>query len=79
MKKIIIIFIIINLLNSCRGKATDKIIIIKSYKDYIGNDLQKGLCRYYYTAYDGFDGYIEFIDSCNKYNIGDTIIGKARR
>jgi len=62
--KIIIKLIIICLLASCN--RDEKIIYTKDY----GTD-NPCICNY---AYDkGFIGTIWFQDSCNKYNIGDTI------
>jgi hypothetical protein len=66
MKKIIFIVI---LFISCKHKPTHA-IIWKSHLTFGGNKMPNGLCRYLYD--DGFKG-VEFNDSCNKYNIGDTI------
>lgn len=59
-----------------RGKKTGKIIIAKSYLTFTNNPLPSGICRFFYKEYE-FNEAQEFQDSCYKYNVGDTIIGRS--
>ena len=53
-----------------------KIIHSKSYFSFTNNKLPDNVCRFFYYRYEG--DMIEFSDECNKYNVGDTIIGVSR-
>lgn len=58
-----------------KGEKHPPVITNKNYFTYGGSLMPKGLCRYWYNEYDDYRYETEFQDSCNKYNIGDTIIG----
>jgi hypothetical protein len=64
---IVAIFALMFWIQPCK-KHPIRIIISKSYTQ---NKLPKGICTYKYKG----GGYLEcvFEDSCNKYNVGDTI------
>jgi hypothetical protein len=65
MKKLLLILFTLVLLTSCNQRNyEDWTITSKAYS------LKNGYCNYYYQ-YQGY--FIEFQDSCNKYNIGDKI------
>ena len=59
------LIIILLLLSSCTPEMPFTIRSIISMKS------EKGKCIYTYNPAEGLSG--EFIDSCNKYQIGDTI------
>lgn len=61
-----------------KGKKHIPVITGKIYFTYSGNPMPKGLCRYWYNEYDDYRMETEFNDSCYKYNIGDTIIGRKK-
>lgn len=83
MKKLILILISFVILVSCELKhnhrpvITSKNLISNREKQKIGLDWEyiyvtdKYLCKYYYSGL-GYSN-IDFVDSCCKYNIGDTI------
>jgi hypothetical protein len=52
------------------------VITNKFVTDGGGDVMPKCFCRFYYSA-DGFSNR-EFSDSCQKYNVGDTIVGRKR-
>ncbi len=62
---------------NCKGKKCEKIIISKSYKTFFSNPMQNEICRFFYQKYENGD-WIEFNDSCYKYNVGDTIMGSKK-
>lgn len=66
------------LLASCKPKKEleYKIIHSKSYFSFTNNKLPNNVCRFFYYRYEG--DMTEFSDECNKYNVGDTIVGVAR-
>jgi len=68
--------IAIVILSGCRGHREPMVIKGKSFIDYFSHPMPKGLCRYAYTEWSGIDEIQEFTDSCSKYNIGDTIVGR---
>lgn len=80
MKTLITLLFLSITLFSCidTGTKTPKIIQHKSIYTYMGDPLPKEICRFSYDEYSGNNEWIEFIDSCHKYNIGDTIIGKIK-
>ena len=49
------------------NRNPDYHIYWKSYNTYMGDNLPPCICRF------GYGLQYEFQDSCNKYNIGDTI------
>ncbi len=69
LKRIIIVLLAITFL-SC-SKKHRPVITSKWNKSFAGRELSPGICVFYYR--DGTAGATEFIDSCNKYNVGDTI------
>ena len=54
-----------------------KIIYSKSYFSFTNNQLENNVCRFFYKKYEK-GSLIEFSDKCDKYNVGDTIVGVAR-
>lgn len=71
MKKLLTLSILLIGLSNCderRMKIKPFVITAKAYKGGVGIvDLPPGICYYYYNIDNIFQ------DSCNKYNIGDTI------
>jgi hypothetical protein len=59
-----------------KGEKHPPVICSKSYSTYGGSDMPKGLCRYFYSEYDSFYEWTEFTDSCGKYNVSDTLVGR---
>jgi hypothetical protein len=80
MKIIITLLLLSTTLFSCinKGVKTPKIIQHKSIYTYMRDPLPKEICRFHYDEWSGNNEWSEFIDSCDKYNIGDTIIGKSK-
>jgi hypothetical protein len=69
MKKLILlIFTTTIILSSCNNSDVQGRPVIKAKFLYD----KEGICKYYYNGL-GTRGQ-EFHDSCNKYNIGDTIL-----
>jgi len=74
MKKIITILTITLLMSSCENRIADTPLIVKSVEVYNSN-----ICKY--TVYSTFKSDLNsfdhenasFLDSCNKFNVGDTI------
>jgi hypothetical protein len=68
------------LLASCDVKPKKeleyKIIHSKSYFSFTNKNLPDNVCRFFYYRYEG--DMVEFSDECNKYNVGDTIVGVVR-
>jgi len=71
------ILLTVVLLSCNKGKRTPRIVIAKSCLNFASNPMPNGICRFFYTTYE-FGEAQEFNDSCFKYNIGDTIIGKSK-
>jgi len=56
------------------------VVMYKSHLTEMNNPLPACLCRYYYKQSNAIMAAIySFNDSCGKYNIGDTIIGRRRK
>lgn len=63
---------------SCKGeKLEHKIIISKTNESYFNNTLPDSVCRFFYKTHENTE-WIEFKDKCEKYNVGDTIVGVSR-
>lgn len=64
--------------SSCRGeKLEHKIILSKSNESFFNKSLPDGWCRFFYKTHEN-SGWIEFKDKCEKYNVGDTIVGSSK-
>lgn len=65
-------------LSSCKGeKLEHKIIISKSNESFFNKPLVDGYCRFFYQTHKNSE-WIEFKDKCEKYNVGDTIVGASK-
>nr|WP_299034938.1 hypothetical protein [uncultured Tenacibaculum sp.] len=65
-------------LMSCDNKEyKHKVIRSKSHLTFTGKPMPDGICRYFYKPSKWADN-IEFTDKCEKYNVGDTIVGTVR-
>ena len=65
-------------LSSCdRGIKHEKIIVTKNYSTFMDNPMPNGICRFWYREYDTGEAQ-EFQDSCYKYNVGDTLVGRSK-
>jgi hypothetical protein len=73
MEKMKLIAISLILLG-CSDKHSP-VIKQKVYTTFSGSEMPKGICSY---QYDNGNNWIEFHDSCSKYNIGDTLIGSRK-
>jgi len=63
---------------SCKGEELKhKVILSKSNESFFNNPLPDGLCRFFYKTYENSE-WIEFKDKCEKYNVGDTIVGSSK-
>ena len=61
-----------------KGEKEKYIIISSKLKeDYWSNPLSPCECRFFYKTYENMSDE-EFLDSCHKYNIGDTIVGRKK-
>lgn len=69
MKTAIILLFI--LFTAC-GYEIKPIIVFKSYRTFSGKKMPECICRYGYMT-KSVGSMIEFEDSCNKYEIRDTI------
>jgi len=72
MKRILLLALSVSLLSSCATQKFNK-IKTKDYKFCIWTvvdkvEIEPGGCAYYWNR-----GQSSFIDSCEKYNVGDTI------
>lgn len=56
----------------------EPVIVWKRPDTYYGNTLPDGICRYGYLFYKTSIEVVQFMDSCNKYNVGDTIVGQKK-
>jgi len=65
MKKLLSILLIACVVG-CTQPKNDYTITAKSYRTFWDNPMQPCICRFFYNKQ-------EFHDSCNKYNVGDTI------
>ena len=64
--------------SSCRGEELEhKIILSKSNVSFFNKPLSDGWCRFFYQRYENTE-WVEFKDRCEKYNVGDTIVGTYR-
>lgn len=62
------------LIFSCKLEEYEhKVIFSKTPYKYSGKMLEKDYCRYFYKKGPG--SVTEFIEKCDKYNIGDTLKG----
>lgn len=61
-----------------RGEKHLPVVTAKYTQTFWGNDMQPCMCRFWYVEYDKWTEPQEFIDSCSKYNIGDTIVGRKK-
>lgn len=69
---------VVLLLFSCdKTKLKHKVIRSKSHFSFTNNELPENVCRYFYRT-NKYGDIIEFSDKCDKYNVGDTIVGVAR-
>lgn len=75
MKKLITLIIIAFAIGCKQGQKTKPVIVSKSYRTYNGSPMQSCICRFFYKEYSNQIEYSQFEDSCQKYNVGDTIIG----
>jgi len=66
------------ILMGCNPPNQNAVIISKSYLTGSDKPMPDGICRYVYRS-NQWTNDIEFQDSCWKYNIGDTIIGRAKK
>ena len=65
-------------ITSCQPKDLDYKIIRSKYDvTYMNDPMPKGLCRFFYVV-DERGSIVEFRDNCDKYNVGDTIVGVKR-
>ena len=65
-------------LSSCKGeKLEHKIIISKTNESYFNKPLYDGYCRFFYKTHENSE-WIQFYDKCEKYNVGDTIVGTSK-
>lgn len=78
MKKLKWIIVSLILFGCDKGVKHRPVVIFKSTKTYFGSNMEPCMCRFAYEEYSQYHSSQEFIDSCHKYNIGDTIIGKPR-
>ena len=70
--------LVVVLLSSCTNNELEhKVIRSKSHLTFTGQELPNGICRFSYKN-SRFSDYIEFSDKCEKYNVGDTIVGVRR-
>lgn len=64
--------------SSCKGKELEhKIILSKSNESFFNEPLPDGWCRFFYKTHENSQ-WIEFKDKCEKYNVGDTIVGVSK-
>ena len=75
MKKLITLIIIASIVGSDQGQKIKPVIVSKSYRTYNGSPMQSCICRFFYKEYSNQIESRQFEDSCQKYNVGDTIIG----
>jgi len=74
----IIVLTIVLLLSSCnKFESNYKLIISKSHLSITSTELPKNICRYFYKTHT-YGIAITFSDECDKYNVGDTIVGIVR-
>lgn len=75
MKKVLLFPLLAIALIGCNNKDNEeKIIISKTHFTFMGDYMPNGLCRFYYKPRSWSDN-VMFTERCDKYNIGDTIIG----
>ena len=71
------ILLLAAVVSSCnKGEKQPMIIIAKSYLTFRNNAMPNGICRFFYKDYEYGEAQ-EFNDSCQFYNVGDTVIGRS--
>ena len=66
-------------LPSCKGeKLEHKIILSKSNESFFNKPLPDGWCRFFYKTHENSQ-WIEFKNNCDKYNVGDPIVGVPKK
>lgn len=79
MKYLLYSLIFLSLYSCSDGKELEhKVIISKDNTSGFGGALESDYCRFYYKLHEN-GRWIMFRDKCDKYNVGDTIIGSVKK
>jgi|JI10StandDraft_1071094.scaffolds.fasta_scaffold2495462_1 hypothetical protein len=63
-------------LSGCKSDSP-AVIKMKFQYDFYEKPMPPCICRFFYEEGYQFD-YTQFWDSCHKYNVGDTIVGRKK-